>query len=113
MHEVPIQNIINEIAKRKDGDVSIEFLKIFEDMTKSYLAYKKWVEMMIKKNGNYHQRTDVIPKLVESLELIDDIVENGMKESVKFLEEKEGFEVDGHHRIAIMKALGHTTILCN
>ena len=113
MQEVRITEIIEKLETRADNRASSEFIKIFSRIVKDYLAYKRWVEMMIDKNGCYQQkgREHILQGFCDYIALIDDIAQNGIRNPIREMHEDPfGYEIDGYHRMIIWKELGHETI---
>ena len=64
----------------------------------------------VVRNGNYQGGKDVDEGFIDNIKLIKDISENGMKEPIRLYVEREGFEIDGYHRLVIMNKLGNKKI---
>ena len=112
MRKVKIDDIISRLNIRNDNGASRQFIRIFSRVVRDYLDYKRWVNSMISKNGQYQNRGqgEIIPRFIEYIYLIEDIAENGIKEPVKEFNDGMGYEIDGYHRMIIWKELGHDTI---
>lgn len=112
MRQERIEKIIERLEQRNDGGASVLFIKTFGEVVRSYRNYKKWVLMMIGKNGQYQQsgEKDIAKKFHEYIDLIEDIEKNGLKEPISEVSDGCGYEIDGYHRMLILRELGCETI---
>jgi len=113
MQEVNINELIEKLSKRNDDGASKEFMEMLCAIIGVYKWYKEWAHNMIKKNGTYHGcKTDLelLERFKRSIELIENIEKNGVKEPIHIYREKEGIEIDGYHRLIISHVLGKDTI---
>ena len=112
MPEVEIDEVIRKLSARDDGGASRQFIEMFSRVVRTFLDYKKWVEMMIEKNGQYqgYGRDQIVPGFIECINLIEDISKNGIKNPIEQVPDHCGYEIDGYHRLIIWKELGHRSV---
>ena len=98
---------IDSVAKRlyKEGNPIKELLGVEGDDLRKTGYYKAWKEKM-KDEWSEERIYEFVKKKVDSM---SDIVKNGMKDPV--LVQYDGKIIDGGHRYALLKGMGHESII--
>ena len=107
--EQDIDFLINDLSAR--GDYATEFIETFSKMVEGYLSHKQW---MIKHSESFRGgRLDNLRLsafCINYLQLMASIEEKGLLKKIKIFSEDGKAQIDGWHRLIILKALGYKTI---
>lgn len=109
-----VDTVIQELSGRRDKGRAAEFFKVYARFMEGYLEYRKFIANRIDQDGHYHtyHRTafDIRRRMVEDINLICSLIIEGMKDNILIFKDAAGTEVDGYHRLAILKAVGEKEV---
>lgn len=107
--EVNIDLLIKRLEER--GDYAKEFVKTYGAFINGYIEHKKWIQ---EHGGEFRGKVPddfrVHNFCVNYLNLAKSINDNGLLRPVEIFKSEGMMEIDGWHRLMIMKALGYKTI---
>ena len=97
------------------------FFVSFTDFVRSVMSdslnlndnqYRKWIECRIKCFGSYAniKENKIGERLLRDVNLCEDLKMNGLNMPIVMTWKKDGFEIDGYHRLVIWEKLGNDKI---
>ncbi len=108
-NEIDIDILIDKLCER--GDYARDFIETFGKLIDGYFAHKKWM----KEHGGEFKGKLASDDRVHSfclnyMNLAKSIEEKGLLSPIEIFKSEGNIEIDGWHRLLIMKALGHKII---
>lgn len=106
---IEIDLLLKELEGR--GDYAVEFIQSFGEFVDGYFKHKKWM----KTHGGLFRGKDMDDMRIQNLcfnwlNLAKSIEQNGLLSPIEVFKEDGHTQIDGWHRLVILKALGYKTV---
>jgi SAM-dependent methyltransferase len=106
---IGIDRMISKLKER--GEYAQEFIDTFGSLMDSYIKHKRWISKYGDEfRGKANNPDRVQAFCIQWLNLAKSIEENGLVKPIEIFKAEGKMEIDGWHRLMIMKALGFDRI---